>query len=174
MAKVSDAHALRATLRTNFNAFVCKMFSALAPGQTFMRNWHPRNDRLSAGAASLRRDQAADHQYATALAEVDNGFGRVSGLRPGPRSDSAHHLRVLFGRSGQETRQRLSRGHGRWLVSRALSWNLHRAEGFGERDRTDRPGSRTTAIRTSSAMARTNGSRTPCSLGSTTNGPEPS
>jgi hypothetical protein len=40
MAKVSDAHALRATLRTNFNAFVCKMFSALAPGQTFMPNWH--------------------------------------------------------------------------------------------------------------------------------------
>ena len=40
MAKVSDGHAFRATLRTNFNAFVCKAFSALAPGQTFTRNWH--------------------------------------------------------------------------------------------------------------------------------------
>jgi hypothetical protein len=40
MAKVSDAQALRATLRANFNAFVDKAFTTLAPGQTFVPNWH--------------------------------------------------------------------------------------------------------------------------------------
>jgi hypothetical protein len=40
MAKVSKARALRATLYASLNAFVRKVFSALAPGQTFVRSWH--------------------------------------------------------------------------------------------------------------------------------------
>jgi predicted phage terminase large subunit-like protein len=40
MAKVSEARALRATLYASLNAFVRKVFSALAPGQTFVRSWH--------------------------------------------------------------------------------------------------------------------------------------
>jgi hypothetical protein len=40
MAKVSKARALRATLYASLNAFVRKVLSALAPGQTFVRSWH--------------------------------------------------------------------------------------------------------------------------------------
>jgi|ERR1700677_3674481 hypothetical protein len=40
MAMASEARVLRALLRTNLNAFVSKVFSALAPGQTFVPNWH--------------------------------------------------------------------------------------------------------------------------------------
>jgi hypothetical protein len=35
-----DARVLRALLRWNFNAFVEKAFSTLAPGQTFVPAWH--------------------------------------------------------------------------------------------------------------------------------------
>src|SRR5260370_34375889 len=65
------------------------------------------SDRLSAGAASPRRDHAVNYQHAAAIAEVSNGVSRFSGLRPGTRPDTAHHLRFLFRRSGQETCQRL-------------------------------------------------------------------
>jgi hypothetical protein len=39
-AMVSEARRFRALLRTNFNAFVEKVFAALAPGQTFVPSWH--------------------------------------------------------------------------------------------------------------------------------------
>ena len=35
-----DARVLRALLRRNFNAFVEKSFSTLAPGQAFVPAWH--------------------------------------------------------------------------------------------------------------------------------------
>jgi hypothetical protein len=50
MAMASDARVLRALLRTNLNAFVRKVFSALAPGQTFVPSWH-----LEAIACQLER-----------------------------------------------------------------------------------------------------------------------
>jgi predicted phage terminase large subunit-like protein len=39
-AMASEARRLRAVLRTNMNAFVHKVFSTLAPGQTFVPSWH--------------------------------------------------------------------------------------------------------------------------------------
>jgi hypothetical protein len=36
----ADARLLRALLRQHFNAFVEKAFAALAPGQSFVPNWH--------------------------------------------------------------------------------------------------------------------------------------
>ena len=50
MAMASEARVLRALLRTNLNAFVRKVFSALAPGQTFVPSWH-----LEAIACQLER-----------------------------------------------------------------------------------------------------------------------
>ena len=50
MAMASEARVLQALLRTNLNAFVRKVFSALAPGQTFVPSWH-----LEAIACQLER-----------------------------------------------------------------------------------------------------------------------
>jgi predicted phage terminase large subunit-like protein len=49
-AMASEARRFRALLRTNMNAFVHKVFSTLAPGQTFAPNWH-----LEAAAYQLER-----------------------------------------------------------------------------------------------------------------------
>src|SRR5579863_7769812 len=40
MAKASEARVLRALLRSNFTAFVRKVFTTLEPGQAFVPNWH--------------------------------------------------------------------------------------------------------------------------------------
>ena len=40
MAKISEARLLRALLRSNFSAFVRKVFATLELGQTYVPNWH--------------------------------------------------------------------------------------------------------------------------------------
>ena len=54
MAKASEARVLRALLRTNFSAFVPKVFDTLVPGQTYVRTWH-----LEAIAYQLERVRRA-------------------------------------------------------------------------------------------------------------------
>ena len=134
MAMASEARVLQALLRTNLNAFVRKVFSALAPGQTFVPSWH-----LEAIACQLERLRRGEitrliiNMPPRSLKSVTASVAFpafVLGHDPTRRI-----ICVSYSwRSGQETRQRLPCGRGIWLVSRSLSRHADWAKGFGERD----------------------------------------
>jgi hypothetical protein len=58
------------------------VFATLESGQAYVPNWHFEAIAYQPERVSPRQDQAPDHQHASALAEVGNRVGRVSGLRP--------------------------------------------------------------------------------------------
>ena len=82
MTMPSEARALEALLRNDFRAFVHKVFTTLCPGQDYVSSWHV--EAIAWQLERVRRGEitAVDHQHAAALAEVDNGVGRLSRLRP--------------------------------------------------------------------------------------------
>ena len=129
MAKASEARVFRALLRRDFPAFVRKVFATLESGQAFVSNWH-----LEAIAYQLERVRRGEirrliiNMPPRSLKSVTASVAFPAFVL-GHDPDSAHHLRILFRRSGQETRQRLSRDRRSSLVSRSFSPHAHWAKG---------------------------------------------
>jgi len=82
MTSPTDARILEALLRADFRAFMHKAFATLSPGQLYISTWH-----IEAIAWQLERVRRGEIRrliikHAAAVAEIDYGFGRLSGLRP--------------------------------------------------------------------------------------------
>jgi hypothetical protein len=96
------------------------------PGRYFRHKFSHRRNCSSARTRSSWRSQAADHQYAATLAQIDYSLSGVPSLRVGPRSDQAHRRHKLFWRTGKKAFQRLSGRDRSGLVSRDLSFDQNR------------------------------------------------
>jgi hypothetical protein len=100
MTSLTDARTLEALLRSDFRAFVHKVFTTLCPGQKYVSTWH-----VEAIAWQLERVRRGEIRrliinMPAAVAEIDHGLSRLSDLRPGARPLAPHHLCQLLGRPG--------------------------------------------------------------------------
>jgi hypothetical protein len=128
----ADARLLRALLRQHLNAFVEKAFAALAPGQSFVPNWH-----LQAIAYQLERLRRGEIKRL--IINMPRSLKSVTASVAFPAFVLGHDptrriICVSYSGDLAKTCQRLPRGCGSRLVSRSFSRHADRAKGFGGRD----------------------------------------
>ena len=91
-----DERVLDAALRSDFAAFLRKVFSTLSPGQQFEGGWPVaamahQIDRVLSG-----EERRTHRQPASAVPEVDRLLRRLACVRAGLEPGLAHHMRELF------------------------------------------------------------------------------
>ena len=101
----SEARLLEALWRNDLRAFIHKAFTTLCPGQKFEMSWH-----IAAMAYQLERIRRGEIKrliinMPPRIAQIDRDLGRLSGIRPGTRSDAAIHLRKLLRGARQKALQ---------------------------------------------------------------------
>ena len=146
---ICEADVLRALRRSQLSFFTESVFAELEPGRPYLHNWHLDHIAWQLTPRRPRRDSPAHHQRAAALDEVDQRLGRLHRLRAGPRSDKAHHLRLLCRRAlpASSPADTLTVMRSRWYQRLFPGFALTRSA------RRDRPQHRpSTAIRFASGL----------------------
>ena len=101
---VADVRLLNAICRTDLVSFTRRCFHLLAPGTTFLMNWHIEAMAYVLEQVRLGKKKRVIINVPPRIVEINHNFRRVSSICAGPRSDKTYSRCQLWFGSGDKAR----------------------------------------------------------------------